>query len=169
MRRDIRIATALLAKGADANAPLKAWTPTRRSSKDYNFAPELVGATPYWLAARFSEPDMMRLLLKHGADARVVHHGHYHNEEPVEPRSHVTNAVMAATGMGGGVAWVQPDRREREALMLEAVTLAVEQGADVNAANTDGRTALDAARALKFERVASFLVEHGARAGTTKR
>ncbi len=170
MRRDIRTATALLARGADANAPLKAWTPTRRSSKDYNFAPELVGATPYWLAARFSEPDMMRLLLKHGADARVVHHGHYHNEEPVEPRSHVTNAVMAATGMGGGgAAWVQPDRREREALMLEAVTLAVEQGADVNAANTDGRTALDAARALKFERVASFLVEHGARTGTTKR
>ncbi len=163
MRRDIRIATALLAKGADANAPLRAWTPTRRSSKDYNFAPELVGATPYWLAARFSEPDMMRLLLKHGADARVVHHGHYHNEEPVEPRSHVTNAVMAATGMGGGAAWVQPDRREREALMLDAVTLAVEQGADVNAVNTDGRTALDAARALKFERVASFLIEHGAR------
>ena len=50
--------------------------------------------------------------------------------------------------------------------MLETVKLAVEQGVDVNAANTDGRTALDAARALKFERVATFLVEHGARAGT---
>ena len=52
--------------------------------------------------------------------------------------------------------------------MLEAVTLATEQGVDLNAANTDGRTALDAARALKFERVVSFLVEHGARAGTAK-
>ncbi len=41
--------------------------------------------------------------------------------------------------------------------MLEAVTLAVEQGVDVNAANTDGRTALDAARALKFESVVAFL------------
>ena len=111
----------------------------------------------------------MRLLLKHGADAQVVHRGDYHAEEPVEPRSQVTNAVMAATGMGGGVAWVQPDRREREALMLEAVTLAVEQGVDVNAANTDGRTALDAARALKFERVVAFLVEHGARPGTPKK
>ena len=29
------------------------WTPTRRSSDDFNFAPELVGATPFWLAARF--------------------------------------------------------------------------------------------------------------------
>ena len=81
----------------------------------------------------------MRLLLEYGADAHVVHHGNYHAEEPVEPRSHVTNAVMAATGMGGGVAWVQPDRREREALMLEAVRIAVEQGIDVNAVNTNGR------------------------------
>ena len=168
MRRHTGMVTALLAHGADPNAPLGTWTPTRRSSKDYNFAPELVGATPFWLAARFSEPDVMRLLLEYGADAQVVHHGNYHAEEPVEPRSHVTNAVMAATGMGGGVAWVQPDRREREPLMLEAVKIAVEQGIDVNAVNTNGRTALDAARALKFERVASFLVEHGARAGTSK-
>ena len=28
----------------------KHWTPTRRSSRDHNFAPELVGATPFWLA-----------------------------------------------------------------------------------------------------------------------
>jgi uncharacterized protein len=169
MHRHVAMASALLARGADANAPLTTWTPTRRSSKDYNFAPELVGATPYWLAARFTEPAIMRLLLKHGADARVVHHGHYHAEEPVAPRSHVTTAVMAATGIGGGAAWVQPDRREREALMLEAVTVAVAQGVDVNAMNTDGRTALDAARALKFERVAAFLLEHGARAGTLRK
>jgi ankyrin repeat protein len=75
---------------------------------------------------------------------------------------------MAAAGMGGGVAWVQPDRSERERLMLEAVTLAADQGVDLNAANADGRTALDAARALKFETVVTFLVDHGARAGTTK-
>ena len=168
MRRDTRIARALLARGADANAPLKVWTPTRRSSKDYNFAPELVGATPFWLAARFTQPETMRLLLQHGADPAVVHRGDYHAEEPVEPRSHVTNAVSAAAGMGGGVAWVQPDRRERETLMLEAVTLAVERGVDVNLANVDGRTALDAARAQKFERVVTFLVEHGARAGTKR-
>ncbi len=167
MRRHTAMVRALLAHGADPNARLATWTPTRRSSKDYNFAPELVGATPFWLAARFSQPDVMRLLLEYGADAHVVHHGHYHAEEPVEPRTHVTNAVMAAVGMGGGVAWVQPDRRDREALMREAVGIAVEQGIDVNAANTDGRTALDAARALKFERVASFLAERGARSGAS--
>jgi ankyrin repeat protein len=165
MRRDTRMVAALLVHGADANAPLTAWTPTRRSSRDHNFAPELVGATPFWLAARFNQPDVMRVLLKHGANAMVVHHVDYHIDEPVEPRTHVTTAVMAAVGMGGGVAWVQPNRLERERLMLETVTLAVEQGVDVNAVNRDGRTALDAARALKFESVVKFLTDRGARAG----
>jgi ankyrin repeat protein len=166
MRRNTRMVTALLSHGADANAPLKTWTPTRRSSKDWNFAPELVGATPFWLAARFNEPDVMRLLLSKGADAKFVHHANYHNEDPVEPRTQVTTALMAATGMGGGLAWVQPDRTQRETLMLDSVTLAVEQGVDVNAANTDGRTALDAARAAKVESVVKFLTDHGARSGT---
>src|SRR5207244_3939653 len=62
MRRDVKMASALLAHGADANAPVRSWTPTRRSSKDWHFSPELVGATPFWLAARFTEPDIMRLL-----------------------------------------------------------------------------------------------------------
>jgi ankyrin repeat protein len=83
-----------------------------------------------------------------------------------ERRTLATTALMAATGMGGGTAWVQPSRVEREAPMLEAVKLAVESGVDVNAANTDGRTALDAAQALKYQAVVAFLVERGARPGT---
>ena len=169
MRRDERMVSALLAHGADANAPLRTWTPTRRSSDDFNFAPELVGATPFWLAARFSEPGVMRLLLKHTADPLFVHHGDRVVEgrgEAFQHRTDVTTALMAATGMGGGRAWVQPARNEREALTLEAVTLAVELGVDVNAANTDGRTALDAARALKYDAVVKLLLERGARPGT---
>ena len=170
MRRDERMAAALLARGADANARLGTWTPTRRQSKDWNFAPELVGATPFWLAARFAQPGMMRLLLKHGADPKVVHRVDYTADALVtERRTLATTALMAATGMGaGGTAWVQPSRVEREAPMLEAVKLAVEAGVDVNAANTDGRTALDAAQALKYQTVVAFLVERGARPGTKK-
>jgi hypothetical protein len=93
----------------------------------------------------------------------VVHHVNYHIDEPVEPRTQTTTAVMAAVGMGGGVAWVQPNRLEREKLMLDSVALAAEQGVDVNAVNSDGRTALDAARALKFETVVRFLTGRGAR------
>jgi ankyrin repeat protein len=167
MRRDETMVAALLAHGANANAPLETWTPTRRSSDDWNFGPELVGATPFWLAARFAEPGVMRLLLKHGADPKFVHHGDRMVEgrgEAFQHRIDVTTALMAATGMGGGRAWVQPARTARESLTLEAVKLAVELGIDVNAANTDGRTALDAAQALKYATVIAFLEAHGAKA-----
>jgi uncharacterized protein len=167
MRRDETMVAALLGHGADPNAPLRTWTPTRRSSRDWNFAPELVGATPFWLAARFAEPAIMRLLLKHGADPLVVHRVEYADESQTR-RTQLTNALMAAAGMGGGIAWVQPRREEREALTLEAVTLAAELGIDLNAANTDGRTALDAANTLKYESVVTFLVEKGARPGAKK-
>jgi ankyrin repeat protein len=60
------------------------------------------------------------------------------------------------------------ERKEREILALDAVKLAVELGVDVNAANTDGRTALDAAKALKYDAVVSFLVSTGAKPGTKK-
>jgi len=170
MRRDEKMAAALLAHGADANAPLQTWTPTRRSSEDWNFAPELVGATPFWLAARFAEPGVMRLLLKHGADPKFVHHGDRMVEgrgERFRHRLDVTTALMAATGMGGGRAWVLPARSERERLTLEAVKLAVDLGIDVNAANTDERTALDGAADLKYESVVSYLLQRGAK-GTGK-
>ena len=75
---------------------------------------------------------------------------------------------MAATGMGGGAAWVQPDRGRREELMLEAATLAVSFGVDLNVVNSDGRTALDAARATKFDSVVDYLVTKGARSGMTE-
>src|SRR5207247_11400698 len=67
MRRDENLVKVLVDHGADANLPVRSWTPTRRSSRDFNFPPELIGATPFWLAARFTEPEVMRLLVQHGA------------------------------------------------------------------------------------------------------
>ena len=75
---------------------------------------------------------------------------------------------MAAVGMGGGTPWVQPERGDRERLTLEAVQLIVEQGVDVNAANSDGRTALDAARALKYESVVQYLQQKGAKSRSSQ-
>jgi ankyrin repeat protein len=167
MRRDEKMVRALLAHGAHPNAPVQSWTPTRRSSKDFHFGPELVGATPFWLAARFAEPAVMRLLMDRGADPLFVLHSDRVVDGPrgsgFQHRKEVTTALMAAVGMGGGEAWVEVDRAEREALILEAVELAAGRGVDVNAANTDGRTALDAAKTLKYERVVRFLLEKGAR------
>src|SRR2546421_7731681 len=128
MRRDEKMAGALLTHGADPNTPLRTWTPTRRSSHDFYFEPVLVGATPLWLAARFSQPGVMLLLAKHGADPLFVHHSDSVAGRGFEHRREVTTALMAAAGMGGGTAWVQPARSQHEALTLEAVRLTVELG-----------------------------------------
>jgi ankyrin repeat protein len=172
MRRDAKMVEALLTHGADANARLGTWTPMRRSSRDWNFSPELVGATPFWLAARFAEPTLMRLLVDYGADPLFVHHASYHAGDPAEPRSEQATAVMAAVGMvggpgveGGARAWVRPARAEPEARVLETVTLALALGVDPNAANAAGRTALDGARALKYQNVVALLTEHGGKSG----
>jgi ankyrin repeat protein len=172
MRRDESLVRVLLAHGADPNARLQAWTPTRRQSSDLHFEPELVGATPYWLAARFVQPNVMRRLVELGADPLFVHRSDRivdgKEGRAYDHKNEATTAVMAALGMGGGGnAWVPPDRSQREALALETVKAAVDLGVDVNAVNTDGRTALDAAKTLKFESVVTYLVSKGAKPGVT--
>lgn len=174
MRRDEALVRILLSHGADPQARLQTWTPTRRQSTDYHFEPELVGATPYWLAARFWQPNVMRLLVELGADPLFVHRSDRvvdgKEGRAYDHRYDATTAVMAAVGMGGGGnAWIPPDRSQREALALETVKLAVDLGVDVNAKNNDGRTALDAAKTLKYETVVEFLVSKGATPGVTEK
>jgi ankyrin repeat protein len=165
MRRDEKLVSSLLAHGADPNTPLKTWTPTRRSSHDMHFDPQLVGAAPFWLAARFTQPGVMHLLAAKGADPLFVLHSEYVTGGRFERRTQVTTALMAAMGMGGGTAWVQPARGEREALALEAAKLALELGASINAVDSNGSTALNGAQALGYESVVRFLIEKGAKAG----
>lgn len=186
MHRSTRVVRALLEHGANPNAVLKTWTPERRTSKDYSFYPVVVGATPLWLAARFSQPEVMRLLLKHGADPKFVFHADYvpdggPPENVFGRRQYNTTILMAATGMGGGGEWVPITRTTREQLMLEAVKIAWESGSDLNAADTDGRTALDSARGVskgrdgnwtanannRYDAVVKFLEGIGAKAGVT--
>jgi ankyrin repeat protein len=167
-RRDEKMVAALLDHGANPDTPLKTWTPTRRSSDDWYFDPMLVGATPYWLAARFTEPDIMRVLTKHGADPLFVHHADYTAEQGfgAVQRKETATTLMAATGSLRVHPWVELPAREREAATLEAVKIAVESGVDLNVANTDGRTALDGAKALGYNSVVAYLTEKGAKAGT---
>ena len=166
MRRDAKLVATLLDHGADPNAVLRTWTPTRRASRDFHFKPALVGATPFWLAARFAAPDVMRLLAEHGADPLVVHHASY-KQRYTRLTTESTTALMAAVGMGGGrlQAWAPPDPAEAELLALDAVQTALDLGADLNAADAAGRTALDGARMARMRTVAAYLESQGARPG----
>lgn len=170
MRRDEKAVAALLDHHADPNFPLKTWTPTRRSSDDYHFEPSLIGATPYWLAARCDDAAIMRMLVQHGADPKFVLHVTWTAEQGfggVE-RTEVATPLLAALGFGGGnvAPWVPPARTEREAQALEAAKAAVELGVDVNATGNDGRTALDQAKNMGYTSVVGFLTEKGAKAGS---
>ncbi len=160
LRRDEGMARTLLAHGADANARIANWTPTRRASADWSIHPSLVGATPFWLAARLSLPGVMRPLAEHGADPHFVHRVHYIGSAGSfgsGPRDEATTALMAAVGMGGvrGLAYFEPDPAELEALALEAAKVAVELGVDPNAVDLEGQTALDGSR---YDAIAEFLM-----------
>lgn len=194
LHKDESLVRALLAHGANPNAPVTKSTPTRRDSVDFYLHPSYVGATPFWLAARFSSPAIMRALAEHGADPLFVHQPAYWSGTlaPVPSRPFVkegaTTALMAAAGMGGRAPLValnrldriaessplranrrDPDAVELEAATLEAVKIAAELGVDVNVANADGNTALHTVAARGYDTVVAFLVEKGARLDVTNK
>jgi uncharacterized protein len=150
----------LLAHGANPNAPITRGTPVRRNSEDFELPATLIGATPYVLAAKFLEVDIMRALLAGGADPHVK-------------MKDGTTALMAAAGLGAvGRADRQADRRglsvvdggklEDASRVLEAVTVVLSAGGDVNAVNQAGETALFSAAALGYDRVIQLLADNGA-------
>ena len=170
LRGNERAVSALLAHGADPNAILTTGTPQRRYAYDFFFDTAFVGATPFWLAARFRQPNVMRLLVEYGGDPQFEHYVDYLEAETgaagwIRLTEGATTALMAAVGMprGQGFAYRQPvNAVEAEALTLEAVKVAVELGVHVNAVNANGRTALDAVTALGYDSVVEFLIENGA-------
>ena len=136
---------------------LRTWTPTRRNSKDLHFQPALVGATPFWLAARFCEPGVMKLLAKHRADPRFVHTSKYIAGERFNLESRRRQLSWPRWAMGGGTPWVAIPTKDREGLVLETVRVAAELGVDLKAANTDGRTAVEVARAMGYTNVVKYI------------
>jgi ankyrin repeat protein len=112
------------------------------------------GATPYFLAAVAGDASLMRLLGKSGADPRLTAEG---GATPL-----MAAARSACTGsceFRGANLEVNEGAAEAA---LEAVKAAVELGADVNAANEDGQTAMHMAAFTGADGVVQVLADHGA-------
>ena len=165
------LVTALLKHGANPNARVAKGTRLRRWSHDFALLERWAGATPFWLAARFLELDMMRAIAAAAGDTSL-------------PSNDGTTPLMAAAGIGysrasGTAAFIKsrrdfsyynadptenatriPDEEER--LAVEAVKLAISLGADVKASNKAGDTALHGASSLGMNAVIQVLVDNGA-------
>jgi uncharacterized protein len=135
----------LLTHGANPNVQIaKNFPPYSRSP--YALQTNLVGVTPFLLAAAAADVDLMRTLLGGGADPHIK-------------SKDGSTALMMTAGVG------RVDERENkqdDANALEAAQLALMLGDDINAANTIGRTALHGAAGIGANGLIQFLFEKGA-------
>ena len=129
----------LLAYGANPNERITK-NPARFGFTLFNL--ELVGATPFFLAAMAGDVTVMRLLERAGADPSLA------TEENTTP-------LMVAAGIGRIVG----ESRITERDALEAAKLAVELGADVNATNKSGETALHGVALWGADTIVQFLAD----------
>jgi ankyrin repeat protein len=106
----------------------------------------MIGATPFLMAARTADAPLMRLLAELGGDPFLT------NEDGTTP-------LMVAAGLGVHSPGEDPGT---EAEALDAVKVAVALGGDVNAMDTTGDTAMHGAAYKQFPPVVQYLVEQGA-------
>lgn len=142
---------ALLAHGANLNARLLRGAPARRTAGDFAFNKQWLGATPLWTAAGFHKPALIQVLAAGGAD-------------PLLPRNDGTTPLMAAA-LGESPRATFQDASPvfppgEEPPTLEVMQMLVEFGANVNAANEAGDTALHRAASKRFDTVVQFLADH---------
>ena len=143
---------ALLAHGADPDARVPAdarqWTGENRGGAR-TIAPVPIGATPLLIAAWTHNPEIMRALLAAGADPHLA-------------AADGTSPLAAAAGTRGRPP-LGYSRHLDTPRMLAAVRIALDTGADVDAANAAGRTAMHGAAALGSTTLIELLAERGAR------
>ena len=135
---------ALLAHHANPNlklAGLNSGLPTGNG-----WAIDPTASTPFLLATASLDLGAMRMLIEGGAD-------------PLAGTKEHNTPLMLAAGLG-----LTRDRSEaEEAGALEAVKMLVQLGADVNAADSTGQTALHGAAYIASDGVIRYLVSQGAK------
>jgi ankyrin repeat protein len=143
---DLELIKALLDKGANPNARLTQKLPLRgQPSFDGRWANQ-TGATPFWRAAQSDDVTVMRLLLEYKADPNIA-------------SADNTTPLMVAAGVG----WSDGQSHGSQEQAPEAIQICLDHGADINAVNNDGYTALHGASFRGANNVVEMLVAKGAR------
>ena len=130
----------LVAKGAAVNARV-----TKQPSMGLTTL-NAIGATPFLLAARTADAELMRVLAQLGAD-------------PLLPNEDDTTPLMVAAGVGTQNPGEDPGT---EPEVLEAVNVALELGNDLHAVDKNGETVMHGAAYKHVPSVVRFLAEKGA-------
>jgi ankyrin repeat protein len=137
--------TLLLDKGADVNARVKDSTETRTVFTNQWLDEN--GATAFLRASQSGDLELMRLLLKRGADPKIT-----------------TLLGVSALQVAAGIGWVEGITYEwSPKATFEAVKMLLELGVDVNAQADTGRTAMHGAAHKGRADVIQILADHGAR------
>ena len=142
------VAKLLVAKGADVNARYTKKVPPRQAQGEINVAP---GSTALYRAVRSIDLASVKLLIDAGANPSLA-------------LQDGSTTVMAAAGLGaprGGDEQVTEagDRNDP----VDVLKLLVEKGADVNAINDVGMTAMHYAVQRGSDRIIEYLAGKGAR------
>lgn len=133
---------AIVAAGAVPDVTLKQGAKARASGS-INFT----GATPFLLACRNADLPMMKLLVELGAD-------------PMRTNADGSTPLMAAAGLG---CFAPDEEAGTEEECLAACEYLLSLGADVNAVDKKGQTAMHGAAYKSLPKVAHFLASKGAK------
>jgi uncharacterized protein len=136
----LQIVRKLVEHGANLNA---------RMTRRVNFgltSLNTIGSTPFLLAARTADAELMRLLASLGADASI-------------PTADGATPLIVAAGLG---TRSPGEDAGTESEVLEAVQTALELGNDINAVDRNGETAMHGAAYKNLPAVVELLAAKGA-------
>ncbi|MYH29255.1 MAG: hypothetical protein F4137_10440 [Acidobacteria bacterium] len=138
---DLEFIRKLAEHGADLNARM-----TKEPQNRYRNVLNRIGSTPFLLAAKAADVEMMRVLVELGAD-------------PLLPNEDGTTPLMVAAGVGIWAVGESPGTNEEA---LAAVEYALALGGEITTIDDNGDTALHGAIIRGSEPLVRFLLDRGA-------